>query len=171
MSRAFTKEPDGDRPEDELPERISSIEPHPVTASGLKSLKARLAALKAERTRVERHAESDPLGSAARLKTLDREIRHLTDRIEHARLVDLAAQPKDEVAFGAVVTVERADGETQEFTIVGEDEADAAVGRISHLSPLAHALLGARVEDSVLWRRPAGDLDLTILAIRYPTEG
>jgi transcription elongation GreA/GreB family factor len=55
-----------------------------------------------------------------------------------------------------------------EFTIVGEDEADVATGKVSWLSPLAKALIGARVGDTVKWRRPVGDTDLEILDIHYP---
>ena len=65
-----------------------------------------------------------------------------------------------------------ADGDGQETTyeIVGEDEADAALGRIAPQSPLARALMGAGPGDEVVWRRPAGDLRLEVLAIAYPAE-
>ena len=62
-----------------------------------------------------------------------------------------------------------ADGEERVFAIVGEDEADAAVGKVSWVSPLASALLGARVDDVVTWRRPNGSADLEILSIDYPS--
>jgi transcription elongation GreA/GreB family factor len=52
------------------------------------------------------------------------------------------------------------------FTIVGEDEADVAQGKISWVSPLAKALLNARVGDVVTWRRPVGDKELQILSIQ-----
>ena len=87
--------------------------------------------------------------------------------IDRAILVDLDAQPRDEVAFGASVRVCDADGEERVFAIVGEDEADAAVGKVSWVSPLANALLGARVDDVVTWRRPNGNVDLEILSIDY----
>ena len=63
------------------------------------------------------------------------------------------------------------DGQKRTFTIVGEDEADLTAGKISYVSPLAEALMDARVGASVLWRRPAGDIDLTVEAIEYPEEG
>ena len=63
-----------------------------------------------------------------------------------------------------------ADGEERVFAIVGEDEADAAVGKVSWVSPLANALLGARVEDTVTWGRPNGNVDLEILSITYPSS-
>jgi transcription elongation GreA/GreB family factor len=54
------------------------------------------------------------------------------------------------------------------FTIVGEDEADAAHGKVSWRSPLAKALIGARAGDTVTWYRPAGSTTLEVLEIRYP---
>jgi transcription elongation GreA/GreB family factor len=50
---------------------------------------------------------------------------------------------------GAAVTVRRDDGRTQTFRIVGEDEAEPAKGTLSHVSPLARALFGKKVGDSV----------------------
>jgi transcription elongation GreA/GreB family factor len=81
--------------------------------------------------------------------------------------VDPAGQPQDEVAFGACVTVTDDTGQHHVFQITGEDEADATRGRIAPQSPLARALLGAAVGDSVRWTRPSGKLDLEITAIRY----
>jgi len=52
------------------------------------------------------------------------------------------------------------------FAVVGEDEADPARGRISWVSPLARALAEARVGDAVVWKRPTGEVELTIVAIR-----
>ena len=53
------------------------------------------------------------------------------------------------------------------FSIVGEHEADAPKPRISWLSPLGKPLIGAREGDSVIWRRPAGDLELEVAKISY----
>ena len=72
--------------------------------------------------------------------------------------MDLARQPRRKVAFGAAVTVSQNGGDLRTFTIVGEDEADLKEGKISFVSPLAEALLEARVGKTVLWRRPAGNL-------------
>jgi transcription elongation GreA/GreB family factor len=69
------------------------------------------------------------------------------------------------------VKVEDSDGRAHLFRIVGEDEADVASGKISFLSPLAKAMIGARAGDTVKWRRPAGEVELEILEIRYPDSG
>jgi transcription elongation GreA/GreB family factor len=71
------------------------------------------------------------------------------------------------VHFGARVTIVDDDGKEQTVHIVGDDEADAAAGDISWASPLARALIGARVGDLVSWRRPAGVAQLEVLDIHY----
>jgi len=84
--------------------------------------------------------------------------------------VDYAQQPKDRVDFGAIVETEDENGKKRKFEIVGEDEADVASSRISWASPLAQSLIGAGVGDTVVWRRPAGDVELEIVRISYPGE-
>ena len=63
------------------------------------------------------------------------------------------------------------DDRERTFTIVGEDEADLAALKVSYVSPLADALIGSRVGDRVVWRRPAGDLELTVKQISYNGHG
>ncbi|WP_257389541.1 GreA/GreB family elongation factor, partial [Tahibacter caeni] len=98
-----------------------------------------------------------------------REIRWLEARIAAAIVVD-PQQPSDRVAFGARVDVVDEHGNASSYRIVGEDEADAEHGSVSWVSPLARAVIGAKVGDEVLWRRPAGDLRLEIVAIRYAAD-
>jgi transcription elongation GreA/GreB family factor len=74
------------------------------------------------------------------------------------------------VAFGATVDVRVESAGSRRFTIVGVDEADVRAGRISTLSPLGRALLGARAGDVVIWHRPVGDVSVTIDAITYETD-
>jgi transcription elongation GreA/GreB family factor len=71
------------------------------------------------------------------------------------------------VRFGVTVDIEDAHGETLSIVIVGEGEANVVEGRVSWVSPLARALINARVGDVVTWKRPAGDKALEILAIRH----
>jgi transcription elongation GreA/GreB family factor len=71
------------------------------------------------------------------------------------------------VGFGATVTVRETSGEHRDYTIVGEDEADPDAGLVSWVSPLARVLEGARVGEQAVWRRPAGSLELTVVAIAY----
>ncbi|HSF63141.1 MAG TPA: GreA/GreB family elongation factor, partial [Paracoccaceae bacterium] len=79
-----------------------------------------------------------------------------------------ATQPADVVRFGHAVTVADAAGRTTTWEITGEDESDPARHRIAPQAPLARALLGAAVGDTVTWHRPSGAVALEILAIRHP---
>ena len=131
-----------DEPEPSItaPERTH---PNYITARGLGALRERLksAADKREREQLERSIES--------------------------AIVVGAPAKREIIAFGATVHV--ADGAKFDgtFTIVGEDEADVAHGRIGYTSPLADALIGARVGDTVVWHRPIGDLKLKVLDFSY----
>lgn len=165
MSRAFVNEDLQSAAQAELPERPQSEHPNYVTPQGLASLERRLATLVAERSALS--DDADEMRREAALQRIDRNARYLRARIDRAILVDPDAQPHDEVAFGASVRVCDADGEVRVFSIVGEDEADAAVGKVSWVSPLANALMGARVDDVVTWRRPNGNVELEILSIDY----
>lgn len=164
MSRAFVKESDEDAASAELPERPLSAEPNYVTPRGLQSLRVRLKALQVERERLAAQAESM---AKQRLLEVRRDIRYFSAQLERATLVDTAGQPRDEVRFGAAVTMLDGQGKDHAFQIVGDDEADVAAGSISWASPLAKALLGARVGDTVKWQRPAGASEVEIVAIAY----
>ena len=165
MSRAFVKENEDQVPE--LPERPQSPHPNFVTPHGLALLKQQLADL--EDDRHQRATEQDLLDKEA-LQVIERDIRYVQDRLARVIPVDYAQQPKDQVDFGAIVETEDENGVKRRFEIVGEDEADPNVGKLSWVSPLALALKDAKIGDTVVWKRPAGDLELDILSIRYPTE-
>ncbi len=167
MSRAFVNEDAQSEAQAELPERPQSPYPNYVTPQGLAALERRLANLLAERSALADDAEA--MSHEAALRRIDRNARYVSVRIDRAVLVNPGEQPRDEVAFGASVRVCDADGEERVFAIVGEDEADAAVGKVSWVSPLANALLGARVAELVTWGRPNGNVDLEILSIGYPS--
>lgn len=166
MSRAFISESDSDAAADTLPELPQSKHPNYVTRQGLRLLEERLVRAQERQRRLSPLAD-DP-ARKLELAHTQREIRYLESRIERAILIDATQAPPDEVAFGAVVEVKDARGEHHQFAIVGEDEADAEQGKVSWVSPLARALIGAGVGDVVQWRRPAGEVELEIQAIRYP---
>lgn len=163
MSRAFVKE---DGPDNEpLPDLPISPHPNYVTPRGLQALRDRQAEIVAELARLK--ARADRLDKLPE-KAAERDLRYLEARLRTAILVDPAAQPAEEVAFGARVTVADDEGRETVYEITGEDEADASLGRIAPQSPLARALIGARVGDVVEWARPAGRIELEVLAIAYP---
>lgn len=165
MSRAFVKEPDGDQVADDLPDLPLSRHPNYVTPAGLAALRDRIEALEAERRALG--GEASLPREALRLRQVERELRYLRSRVESAILIDPTRQSHDEVAFGARVEVEDEAGQRRCFMIVGEDEAEAEAGKVSWLSPLARALIGAGAGDLVVWQRPLGDLELEIVAISY----
>ena len=163
MSRAFVKEDNGD--DDALPERPVPTHANYVTARGLAQLQARVRDL-VTCCEVLRPVAVDDTGARHNLRALERDLRYFNAQLERAELVAAAPQ-HDVVHFGARVTICSDDGEEQHMRIVGDDEADVAAGDISWASPLARALIGARVGDVVIWRRPAGDAQIEIMAIHY----
>ena len=164
MSRAFVKEGDDDLSAGELPERPLSDHPNYVTPRGLELLQARLKELQENR---ERLAAEDESMAKQKLLEVKRDIRYYQAQLERAQVVDPAGQPQDEVHFGATVTI-REDGAKQHvFHLVGDDQADVASGLISWATPLAKAMIGASVGDTVTWQRPAGPIDVEIVAIHY----
>ena len=167
MSRAFVKESDDDLVAGELPERPLPPHANYVTPNGLALLQTRVRELADRHEQLKPRSDED---SEARQKVreIDRDLRYFAAQLERATLVDAAARSPDEVHFGAQVKIENEEGTLQEFTIVGDDEADVAAGKISWASPLAKALIGARRGDTVVWRRPAGEADVRIVDVGYP---
>jgi transcription elongation GreA/GreB family factor len=154
MSRAFVKERDGEDVLDELPERPISPHPNLVTAEGLAHIEAEIARLQQE------HAAAQAANDRGALARSARDRRYWTARRSTARVVPPPTE-STRVQFGSTVTIVRDDERRQTFRIVGEDEADPARGTLSHVSPLARALFGKRVGDSV----QAGQSGAEIVAI------
>jgi transcription elongation GreA/GreB family factor len=140
MSRAFVRESDEDPTA--LPDRAVSPHPNFVTPRGLTAIEARVRELEAER-QAARAANDAAL--RARVK---RDLRYWTARRASARVVGPAAVT-DRVRFGMRVTLQLHTGTQQVFRLVGEDEANAAQGLLSWMSPLAQSLLGREAGESV----------------------
>lgn len=170
--------------EEEAPPGLPAGTPFYMTPSGHAGLQAELRALwNEERPRVveivswaaslgDRSENADYQYGKRRLREIDRRVRFLRKRLERVQVVDPASQPRrDQVFFGATVTYAREDDSEVTVTIVGVDETDLERGRISWVSPVARALLKARVGDLVRLRTPAGVEELEVVAIRYPEPG
>ena len=142
MSRAFTREDDNDAGIAGLGERPVSPHRNLVTESGLAQIEREITSLREELGRAESEADR------ARIATLSRDLRYWASRRETAEL-SVPDAASDVVRFGMAVTIEAEDGRRQTWRIVGEDEADAASGSISHVSPMARALFGKKVGDLV----------------------
>ena len=115
----------------------------------------------------DRSENGDYIYGKKRLREIDRRLRYLSKSLDSAVVVDNAGKTPDRVFFGATVTYQRESGEEREVTIVGTDELDTGSTRVSWRSPLATALLKARVGDVVTLRTPQGPERLEILDIRY----
>ncbi|BCG45974.1 Transcription elongation factor GreB [Citrifermentans bremense] len=112
----------------------------------------------------DRSENAEYIYSKKRLREIDRELKHLGDRLKVVKVVYPPLNPAA-VSFGCWVTYQDEEGEERCYQLVGPDEFDVAAGKISVDSPVGKALLGRRVDDEITIRRPAGDLTVTIVAI------
>ena len=183
MSKAFTKESDGDD-EDDLPEDMGGL---PATAKnymtpeGFARMRDELNMLmRKERPEVvkvvtwaagngDRSENGDYIYGKKRLREIDRRIRFLTKRLEIAEVTDPAVHHgTDQVFFGATVTYADESGLQRTVTIMGVDEADSAHGQVSWISPVARALLKTREGDVARLVTPAGAQEIEVLNVAYP---
>jgi transcription elongation factor GreB len=112
----------------------------------------------------DRSENAEYIYSKKRLREIDRELKHLGGRLKVLKVAYPLLNPVT-VGFGCWVTYEDEDGDERCYQLVGPDEFDVAVKRISIDSPVGQALLGRKVDDEVLIRRPAGDLNVVITGI------
>ncbi len=184
MSKAFTTEDNRDddaelEEADTLPAGLKNY----MTPPGFATMQNELRHLtNEERPRIveivswaagngDRSENGDYIYGKKRLREIDRRIRYLMKRLESAEVVDPAKQQAlKQVFFGATVTYVRSDDVEQTVTLVGIDEIDLSRNRISWVSPVARALLKARVGDEVELRTPAGPEKVEIIDIRYVVE-
>ena len=185
MNKAFVKESDADEDDD-----IGGLPPIPpgaknyITPQGYQRIREELLQLidveRPEVVRVvhwaasngDRSENGDYIYGKRRLREIDRRIRFLTKRLDLAEVVDPSVHHgSDQVFFGATVTYVNAAGDEQTIRIVGIDELDPLNGKISWVSPVARALTKAKEGDVITLRTPAGDDELEILRVTYPSPG
>ena len=119
----------------------------------------------------DRSENADYIYGKKRLREIDSRLRFLQKRIDDLVVVDRPPDQQGKVFFGAWVDVEDEAGERRSYRIVGPDEFDPERSYISMGSPLGRALLGRRKGDDVTFRRPKGETTLTVVDIRYTSEG
>jgi transcription elongation factor GreB len=160
VSKAFTKE-DTAPAEPVVAARppLPAGVPNYVTPRGLELLRAERHALEGARAAARGLPEA-----AERLAALSARLLELDQRLASAQCVEPGRAPPV-VRFGARVTLLDDAGREQRYQIVGVDEADPRSGKVAFLSPLARALLGAGVGDSVRLEKPGGAEELEVLAI------
>lgn len=183
MNKAFVREADDNESDDEPGGTAPALPvgaPNYITPQGHARLAAELDhLLRVERPQVvevvawaasngDRSENGDYIYGKKRLREIDRRIRFLIKRLDAAQVVDPQAQTQvDRVFFGATVDFSDAQGDVQQVTIVGIDETDTSLARISWVSPLARALTGARVGDTVRFQSPGGWREIEIEAVVY----
>ena len=181
VSKAFTKEPDGDDDEHDLSDddAVPAGFTNYITPAGYKRLNDELARLwHDDRPKLvetiawaasngDRSENGDYIYGKRKLREIDRRIRFLSKRLDSAVIVDNAGKTHERVYFGATVTVVDESGAERTVSIVGADELDPGRGRVSWVSPIATALLKASVGDVVTMRTPRGPEELEIVAVRY----
>lgn len=183
MNKAFVRESDDDDDDDHIRADVASPDatPNYLTPAGYLRLRNELMTLlDDERPRMvetvswaakngDRSENGDYLYGKKRLREIDRRIRFLSRRLDIARVVDPSEHHgNDQVFFGATVVFSTAQGVEREVTIKGVDEVDSLAGEVSWVSPIARALLQARVGDEVELRTPAGRESIEVLSVAYP---
>ena len=168
MSKAFTRESD-DEPELPRP-RPRSLLPlgakNYLTPQGADRLRAELDRLvQVERPRLATTPED--LDAKRQLQLLEQRIQHLQQSLHSAVVVTPPATPWEQVRFGATVSVRTSLGQSEGYRIVGVDEVDIGQGWVSWISPIAKALLNARIGERVRFKFPSGEAELEIVGIRY----
>ena len=182
MNKAFVKETDAPEADDDdlAAPALPAGSKNYMTPGGYARLDAEFNQLwKIERPRLvetiawaasngDRSENGDYIYGKKRLREVDRRLRFLSKRLEHAEVVDPATrEDTDQVFFGATVTVADSAGNESIYAIVGIDEADAGRGRIAWISPMARALLKAREGDRVNVQTPEGRREVEIVEVRY----
>ena len=156
MSKAFTRESDAmvepprSKPVYSLPDGVKNY----MTSQGLRGLHEKLSRLLVE-----------PVSETSR-----REIYELRQCLQSAEVPEVPPLPWNQVFFGAIVTVLTADQEQITYRLVGLNEADPEHDRLSWRSPLARALLKAKMGDDVRFQTPDGEQHLTVIGIYYEPQ-
>jgi transcription elongation factor GreB len=154
-------------------------EPNYITPAGARRLSEELSRLRTiERPRIvqevadaaaqgDRSENAEYIYGKKKLREVDRRMRYLTKRLERALVVDPRQQRGEKIFFGATVELEDESGARTIHQIVGEDEIDSEASKISWRSPVGRALLGRSVGEVITVRRPAGEIEIEIVAVRY----
>lgn len=170
MSSAFLKNETADAPV-VIPARapLPPGTPNYVTPRGLALLRTELDELETQRAHLQGTQADDENERSRQLALLNGNIANLNERISSAKVVDTHEQ--DHVRFGATVDLSirggKLNGTKRQFSIVGVDEANATKGLIAFTAPLARALQGKQIGDTLEWPTPGGKQLMEIVQISY----
>ncbi|MBC7754661.1 MAG: transcription elongation factor GreB [Moraxellaceae bacterium] len=115
----------------------------------------------------DRSENADYQYGKKRLREIDRRLHFLQKRMEASEVIDPVKMKSTRIVFGATVTIEDENGHQRTYKIVGEDEFDIKLNKISWRSPVAKALLGKMMSDEVKIIKPSGFEIVTITQIQY----
>lgn len=166
MSRGFVKEDDQEEtpmvpPRADLPDGLTNY----VTPNGMKELLAEKETLLKERELSEGANEKERRIAS---NLIHAKIQLLNDRISSAQIVNLSDQPKDEVRFGALISLKIGTSkQIQQYQIVGVDEADISKKKMAFNSPIAKLLMGKKVGDKAVLKLAKEKRVFQIIAIEY----
>jgi transcription elongation factor GreB len=158
---------------------MSEPSPNYITREGARRLQDELADLRSrQRPKIvqevadaaaqgDRSENAEYIYGKRKLREIDRRMHWLTKRLESATIVEPRTDGVEMIFFGAWVDVEDEGGARASYRIVGEDEIDLDKGHISWRSPLGRSLLKKRAGDVILFRRPSGEVELTVVGVRY----
>lgn len=124
-------------------------------------------ALAAAAAEGDRSENAEYIYGRKRLRELDKRLSYLARLLKNPEVIDVTTLKGDRVVFGSTVIIEDEDGNVKEYTIVGEGESDMKTGRISADAPVAKALLGKKVGDAVTIERPAGEIEVEIVGLKF----
>ena len=166
MSRGFVREGDQEEPpmippRAALPEGVTNY----VTPTGMEQL---VQERKTLQTEIKDLTIADERERRRTLAVIEGKLKLLNERIHSARILDPKDQAKDEVRFGATVSLQNKNTNTkQQFTIVGVDEADVTNNKIAFVAPIARAVTGAKIGETVDFKLGNEVRKLKILTISY----
>lgn len=166
MSRGFVREEDQEEipivpPRADLPDGVTNY----VTQEGMDALIKEREDLIAERDQLDSINENEK-----RITTnyINAKIQLLQNRIATAKIVDLTTQPRDEVRFGATVTLRiGTEKNLQKYQIVGVDEADISKGKIAFISPIARLLTNKKEGEHATLKLVHKNRNFEVVKIEY----
>jgi transcription elongation factor GreB len=172
MSRGFVKEDDAQTPPLVPPRAaLPPGSPNYVTPNGLAQLRAELAELETERGAADANRTGNDTDRSHQLSLLNGRIALLAERIGTAKVIDPTTQPAGEVRFGATVTLRTKRGGKvgfeRTFTIVGVDEAAVKEGKVAFVAPIARAVQGTRLGQTVVLQLGPQPEEVEVVALSY----
>ncbi len=131
------------------------------------SISAIIEAIEAARAHGDLSENAEYHAAKERQGHVEATIADIEDQLSRAMVIDPTSLSGDKVVFGATVTLIDEDSKKVKYQLVGQNEADARVGRISYNSPLGRALIGRQKGEEVEVSTPSGDRYYKIAKVEF----